>query len=197
MRSFSALSCLGLVLLCLAGCSNSGPASLSTTNSSAGVPVSLSMTDDPPQGVSVLFFQISLTAASLTPASGGSSASLLNNDTPIQIDVTQLQALSAFLSTANVPAGSYSGMTLTFANPQLVIFNQSDQALASTCALNTVCQVTPQLDGSATVTFSSTPFPVTISRNTPLGFLLDFHLNTVIQPDLSVNLGVTNGVTVK
>ena len=80
------------------------------------------MTDDPPAGVSVLFFQVSLTAASLTPTSG-SAVSLLNNNTPIQIDVTKLQALSAFLSTANVPAGTYNSLSLTFATPQLVIFN--------------------------------------------------------------------------
>jgi len=35
-----------------------------------------------------------------------------------------------------------------------------------------------------------------VADNTPIGFLLDFHLNQVIQSDLSVNLGVSNGVTV-
>ena len=36
-----------------------------------------------------------------------------------------------------------------------------------------------------------------MAKNTPLGFLLDFHLNMVIQSDLSVNLGVANGVTIE
>jgi hypothetical protein len=156
------------------------------------------MTDDPPNGVSVLFFQISLTAAYLTPASGSGNVSLLSNNTPIQVDVTELQAISAFLSTANVPATAYKSLTLTFASPQLVIFNASDAGIASTCPLNTVCQLTPQIDNnSSTLTFSSAPFPVTVADNTPLGFLLDFHLNEVIQPDLSVNLGVADGVTIK
>ena len=159
------------------------------------VPVSLTMTDDPPAGVTVLFFQVSLTDASLMPASGA-AVSLLNTNTPIQVDVTQLQALSAFLSTANVPAGTYDSLSLTFGSPQLVIFNASDQAIASTCAVGSVCQPTPTLDNSATVTFSTAPFPVTVAANSPLGFLIDFHLNTVIQSDLSVNLGVANGVTV-
>jgi hypothetical protein len=155
------------------------------------------MTDDPPTGVSVLFFQINLTAAYLTPASGSSNVSLLSNNTPIQVDVTELQAISAFLSTANVPAGMYNSLTLTFANPQLVIFNAADNAIASSCPLNTVCQLTPQIDNnSSTLTFSSAPFPVTVADKTPLGFLLDFHLDKVIQSDLSVNLGVANGVTV-
>lgn len=169
----------------------------STATPSAGsVPVSLTMTDDPPDGVSVLFFQVSLTDATLTPATG-SPVSLLSNNTPIQIDVTQLQALSAFLSTANVTAGTYNSMSLTFANPQLVIFNQSDTSLGSTCAVGAVCQLTPAFDNnSSTISFSSSPFPATVSAGSPLGFLIDFHLNTVIQSDLTVNLGVTDGVTV-
>jgi hypothetical protein len=155
------------------------------------------MTDDPPTGVTVLFFQINLTAASLTPASGTGTVSLLNNNTPVQIDVTELQALSAFLSTASVQAGTYNSLSLTFANPQLVIFNKSNQSIAATCAVGSVCQLNPQIDNSATLTFSSSPFPLAVSQNSPLGLLLDFHLDKVIQTDLSVNLGVTNGVTVE
>ena len=196
---------IGLILLFLAGCSQAPVTSTSPgptgTNNPTGTnssgQVSLSMTDEPPSGVTVLFFQINLTAANLTPASGSSNVSLLSNNTPVQIDVTQLQAISAFLSTASVPTGTYNSLTLTFANPQLVIFNASDQAIASTCPLNSTCQLTPQLDNSSTLTFSSAPFPVSVAQNIPLGFLVDFHLNQVIQSDLSVNLGISNGVTVE
>lgn len=178
----------------LAGCGSS--VVTSTVTPAAGtVPVSVTMTDDPPAGVAVLFFQVSLTDATLT-SSTGTTVSLLNNNTPIQIDVTQLQALSAFLSTANIAGGTYKSLSLTFANPQLVIFNQADTSLGS-CAVGSVCQLTPAIDSnSATQVFTSTPFPATVSASSPLGFLIDFHLNTVIQPDLSVNLGVTNGVTI-
>lgn len=194
-KLFSLLFVSAILLSLLTGC---GSTTLTSTSGSGGnqqattVPVSLTMTDDPPAGVSVLFFQVSLTAASLTQASG-SSVSLIT--TPIQVDVTRLQALSAFLDTANVPAGSYSSLSLTFASPQLVILNTSDQSIASTCAVGSICQLTPTLDNSATVDLSSAPFPVTIAANTPLGFLIDFRLNTIIQSDLSVNLGATNGIT--
>ena len=185
---------VGLIVLLLLGC-NQATVSPSSVNSTSAV--SLSITDEPPSGVTVLFFQISLTTAYLTPASGTGTVSLLSNNTPVEIDVTELQALSAFLSTANVPVGPYKSLTLIFANPQLVIFNASDQAITSTCAVGSICQLTPQIDNnSSTLTFTSAPFPVTLAPNTPLGFLLDFHLNNVIQPDLSVNLGVPNGVTV-
>lgn len=184
-----------LIVFFLAGCSSNVVSSGSGGGGTAGnATVSLSMTDDPPAGVSVLFFQISLTGATLTPASG-EPVSLLNNNTPVQIDVTQLQALSAFLSTANIAAGQYNSLNLTFASPQLVIYNASDTSL-SNCAVGSVCQITPSMDGSATVDFTSAPLPVTLSAGSPLGFLIDFHLNNVIQSDWSVNLGVSDGVTV-
>ncbi len=190
-RTLSLLFASAMMFLFLAGCNSTS--TTSTSPPSAGtVPVSLSMTDDPPSGVSVLFFQVSLTSATLASASG-SSVSLVT--TPVQVDVTQLQALTAFLNTANAPAGTYDSLSLTFANPQLVILNTSDTGLGSTCAVGSVCQLTPAIDSSATVNLTSAPFPVTVSANSPLGFLVDFHLNTIIQSDLSVNLGVANGIT--
>lgn len=198
-KARSLLFSSAMIVALVAGCSNTQEASMpedSSSGSSTGtIPVSLTMTDDPPAGVSVLFFEVSLTGASLMPSSG-SAVSLLNNNTPVQVDVTQLQALSAFLSTANVSPGTYQSLSLTFASPELVIFNASDQAIASTCAVGTVCQLTPTFDNSATVSFSTAPFPITVAANSPLGLLVDFHLNTVIQSDLSVNLGVSNGVTI-
>ena len=184
-----------MITVLMTGCS-SNMTSSTMTPPAGTVPVSLSMTDDPPAGVSVLFFQVQLTNATLTPATG-SPVSLLSNNTPIQIDVTQLQALTAFLSTANVQAGTYKSLSMTFANPQLVIFNRSDTSIASTCAVGTVCKLTPAFDSnSSTLSISSSPFPVTVSSTSPLGLVIDFHLNTVIQPDLSVDLSATNGVSV-
>jgi hypothetical protein len=190
-----------LIAMLLAGC-GSGSNTIGACNCPIAPQgnVSITMTDDPPAGVNVLFFQVSLTDATLTSTSG-STVSLLNNivtPTPsVQIDVTQLQALSAFLSLAQVPPGTYKQLSMTFTNPQLVIFNQSDSSLGSTCAVGTICKLTPTFDNnSSTLTFTSSPFPVTVGTSSPLGFLIDFHLNTVIQSDLSVNLAATNGVTI-
>jgi hypothetical protein len=195
MRKIASFFFIGTMLALLIGCGTTQGNGISGISDSGSPEVSLSITDDPPNGVQVLFFQAGITQAYLTSTSGA-TVSLLNNNTPIQVDVTQLQAISAFLSTANVSAATYNSLTVVFANFQLVIFNDSDSSIASTCAIGSVCQLTPTLDGSGTVTFSSTPFPVTIGQNSQLGFLLDFHLNNVIQSDLSVNLGASNGVTV-
>jgi hypothetical protein len=96
----------------------------------------------------------------------------------------------------NAQPGTYSGLSLTFANPQLVIYNSSDTAIAGTCAVGSICQLTPAVDDSTNVNITSSPFPVTFSPGVPFGFLIDFHLDTIIQNDLSVNLGVSNGITV-
>ncbi|MGO9520171.1 MAG: DUF4382 domain-containing protein [Candidatus Korobacteraceae bacterium] len=195
-NSLSFLFATTLLTLLLSGCGGSNTIGTCACPIAPRGAVSISMTDDPPAGVSVLFFQVSLTNATLTPTTG-STVSLLSNSTPIQIDVTQLQGLSAFLDTANVTAGTYNSLSLTFANPQLVIYNQSDASLGSSCAVGAICTLTPTFDNnSSSLTFSSAPFPVTVSTTSPLGFLIDFHLNTVIQSDLSVNLAAANGVTV-
>ena len=187
-------------LMFMSGCgSQSQVATTPATNSnSANVPVSLSITDTPPSGVTVLFFQLTITGATLTNSSG-STVSLLSSTNSIPVNISQLLTDSAFLGSANVAGGAYSSLSVTFANPQLTIFNGSDSALASTCALNTVCQLTPSTTSgsSLTLNFNSSPtFPVTLSASSPLAFKLDIHLDTIIQPDLSINLGATNGVTI-
>ena len=187
-----ALLCFALSSV-LVSC-GTGSTLVKSVPATGSAPVTVTMTDDPPSGVSVLFFQVSLTGATLSPAAGtGPTVSLLQN--PIQINVTQLQALSAFLANESVPAGTYSSLSLTFANPQLVIFNSSDTALGSSCAVGSICTLTPSIANSATVSFTSAPFPLAVSNSTPLSLLIDFHLNTIIQSDLSVNLGAANGVS--
>ncbi len=183
-------------LLIMSGCGSQSPSPPGGNPPSAGM-VSLTVTDTPPAGVTVLFFQLGVTGATLTSQSGG-SVSLLPGSTTIPVNVSQLQTDSAFLGSASVAAATYTGMGLTFANPQLTIYNGSGATIgsgANACANDTVGQLTPSTT-PLTLTLSSAPFPVTLSSSSPLAFKLDIHLNTVIQPDLTVNLAATNGVTV-
>jgi hypothetical protein len=192
MRRAAQLLVIVAFLLFMSGCGSRS--SRIPTSNPADVPVSLTVTDTPPSGVTVLFFQLSITGATMTPSSGG-SVSLLSSANPIPVNVSQLLTDSAFLGSANVPAGTYNSLSLTFSNPQLTIYNGSDSAIASTCALNTVCQLTPTTT-PLTLAFSTAPFPVTLTANSPLAFKLDIHLETVIQSDLTVSLAATNGVTI-
>ena len=177
-------------LFLMTGCGGQSTASNPSTKfSPATVPVGLTVTDTPPDGVTVLFFQLSITGASLSPG----DVSLLSSTYPVSINVSQLQTEAAFLGSMNVTAGTYTGLTLTVANPQLTIYNGTGSAIG-TCATNTVCQLTPTTT-PLTLSFTSSPFPVTLAANSPLAFKFDIHLDTVIQPDLTVNLAAPNGVT--
>jgi hypothetical protein len=183
------------LLLFMSGCGSqsSAPAPIVTTTQ-ANVPVGLTVTDDPPAGVTVLFFQLNITGGTLTDSTGG-SVPLLSSTNPIPVNVSQLQTDVAFIGSQSVAAGTYTGLSLTFANPQLTIFNASDTAISATCAVGKVCQLTPTAT-PLTLNFTTAPFPVTLSASSPLAFKLDIHMDTVIQSDLSLNLAATNGVTI-
>ena len=174
--------------LFMTGCSQ---APVKTTVSPSGsAPVALSLTDAPPTGVAMLVAQLSITSATLQPG----NVSLLSGANPIPINVIQLQADSAFLGSANVPAGTYDSLALTFANPQFTIFNGTGSAIGA-CANNSVCQLTPPTT-PLTLTLSSQPFLLNVTANNPASLQVDVNVLKIIQPDLSVNLAAPNGVTV-
>jgi len=149
------------------------------------------MTDTPPAGVTVVSFEITITGATLQPG----NISLIT--APIQIEVEHLQVENAFLSTSSVPARTYTSLTLTLANPELTIKNDTGAALntpSGICASGAVCEFEPAVSGS--FTFSGSPFPLTIMANAPVGLLVDANLNNIIQSDLTVNLTAGNAFTV-
>src|SRR5262245_2161648 len=69
--------------------------------------ISLSLHDTPPTGVTVLSFQATITGIAMQPT----NVSLLG--APINLEMTQLQGMSAYMGTASVPADNYTGMTIT------------------------------------------------------------------------------------
>jgi hypothetical protein len=153
-----------------------------------GVPVSMSIGDTPPSGVAVLFFEVSITGASVQ-SSDSTKAPISVLNAPVEVEFSHLQTDTAFLGLANVTPDTYSSMTLTLGNPQLTIVNHSGKTIGS-CADNTVCQLTPSL-ASPTVTLSGTPFPITIDTNSVVGIKLDLNVNSSVQNDLSINPSVS------
>jgi hypothetical protein len=150
-------------------------------------PFSLILTDAPPLGGDVLSFQIQITGAVLQPG----NVSLLN--TPLTVELTQLQAETGFISSFNVPTGTYTSLTVTFANPSMTILNETGGTVATNCLNGSICQLSPALVPS-TVTFTGTPL-LTLSGNTPAGATLDVSLRNLVQNDFSLNLTVSNAVT--
>lgn len=157
--------------------------------SSEMVPVSFSISDTPPAGVTILRFQIQLTTASLQPATMGQSPVPML-PAPVEVELIHLQTEPALLANLNVPAGTYNGLTATFANPQATIFNEGTTNLmvgGQACNIGQVCTLNLSLNQmTVTVQAPTAPFPITLSSNSPLGLLLHFDVNTSVQGDLSV-----------
>jgi hypothetical protein len=189
-RSWLTLAVGITTALCLAGCSSN---STSSNTPSGTVPVSMTIHDTPPSGVSILSFEIHITGASLQPSDSSAAAvSLLS--APDEIELEHLQTNSAFLGSVSVPAGSYSGLSVTFANPQMTILNNTAAAItvgSQTCNIGQICEVTPALNQAAVTVNSNPPFPITLSSSSPVNLQMDFNLNSSIGADLSVTPTVT------
>ena len=126
MSRLAAFSLLFLAAFCLVSCGGSGSSysNQSTTVTPATVPVTMSVQDSPPAGVTVLSFEIQITSASLQPSDTTKPAvALLTRPTDVELE--HLQSEPALLGSLNVPAGTYSSVTVAFANPRMVIFNST------------------------------------------------------------------------
>lgn len=179
---------IGLVVLAvvLGGCGG-GSSTMNPPSPGGSAPVSLTITDTPPAGVTILSFEITVSGATLSPG----NVQLVG--APVKIEVKQLETESAFLSTVNVPAGTYDSITLSLSNPELTVLNQSGGAIGS-CASGAVCELEPSAAGM--VTFSGSPFPVTIEANAPKGFRADVNLDAIINSSLGLDFTAPGAVTV-
>ena len=146
--------------------------------------MTLAIRDTPPGGVAVLFFEASITGASLQPTDTTKKPVSLMT-TPVEVEFGHLQTDTAFLSLGGAAPDTYQSLTLTFGNAVMTIVNHSPAAIGS-CAINSVCELTPTFNPTmATVT--GAPFPITISQNSVVGIQLDFNVDASVESDLSIN----------
>ncbi len=171
--------------------SKSSTATITVTAAAAGATaVSVTMTDTPPAGVTLLSFEVSVAGATLNPG----SVDLLGGKGPIQIEVKQLETESAFLSTATVPAGAYTSLTLTFANPELTFKNETGAALAG-CAAGAVCEIKPT--GTLTSTVSFPGSGIVIMANSPTGIQVDVNPDTILSATLGLDFSLAGAISVQ
>lgn len=178
-------------ILVIAGLTVGCGGSSQTTQPPAPRALSLAIRDNPPAGVSVLSFEINVTGAKLQPSDSSKPAVALITS-PVEVQLAQLETEKALLDAANAPEDTYSSITMTFANPELTILNQTGQPIVmgtQTCLNGQVCEFSPSLNQSSVV-ISGAPFPVTTSATNPIGLVVDFDLNTSIQNNLSVTPSV-------
>jgi len=173
--------------LVMGGCSGR-----SDTTSANEVPIVVTVHDAPATGTSVLDFQIQITGIALQESTGSSkTVNLLAN--PVTVNLTSLQTQSELLATTSAPAGTYSGMMITFANPSATVYNSSGSSFTvggTACAAGTSCLYTPKLNQSS-ATITSSPFPLTLTKGSPLSLAIDFNVNNSLQSDSTVTPSVT------
>jgi hypothetical protein len=150
-------------------------------------PVSITVRDTPPAGVTILSFEVTVQRAALQPG----NVNLVTS--PIKIEVKRLEVEAALLNTLNVPAGTYTSIDVTFSNPELTFKNDTGATLAN-CAAGAVCEIKPAV--TTTVSYNGPPFPLTIQVNTPIGLLVDVNLSNIITSALAVDFNATGAVTV-
>jgi Domain of unknown function (DUF5666)/Domain of unknown function (DUF4382) len=169
---------------CGGGSSSSTPTPTPTPTPAGSTLFNLTIQDTPPAGVTILSFEVTVTGAVLHR--GTTDVSILS--VPVKVEITQLETESALLSTKSVTSGQYDSITVTFANPEMTIMNNSAMTMAG-CAAGAICKMEmPQIGlSSASVDFAGPPFPLSLTKDTSTGLLLDFNLASSVQNDLSIN----------
>jgi hypothetical protein len=193
-KAFFHFSIVPLICAALAGCGDSG-----RSTHANGVPIILTIQDQPPAGLTVLSFGIQVTGVSLRGTAGQADVSLLSN--PVTVNLSNLETLNTLLADTSAPAGTYSGMTITLASPRVTLLNSSGITFANgtnTCpSSNTTvspCTLSPALS-QMTVTITNAPFPLTLISGMPIHVALDFNGADSIK-NAAGTLMITPNVTV-
>jgi hypothetical protein len=179
---------ISVLILCaaLAGCGGSNQFGSQTQNN-GNSSVVLAMTDSPPSLVSILSGQVTLTGATLAPG----NVSLFSGSTTVEL--TRLQTDIAYIATAaNIPAGNYTGLTLTFANPSLTIENDTGSKIG-TCPTASICTMAPTTTANLSSTVSLTSFSIAPSATG--GLLIDLDLDSLLNASLGADFSAGTTVT--
>lgn len=138
--------------------------------------VTLTMVADTlPAHPSLITFRVAISGIALVTA-GGTQQPLILNSSPV-VDLMRLQSDTLFLGTfANVPAGQYTGVIISFSNPIVTFFNDTTGTLQN-CPTNTGCpQVAIVASGTPQASLS---FAVTSNSVTGIG--IDLNLNNLLS----------------
>ena len=188
MNSKRAFFILGIsAIFILASCSGQ-KSSVCTVNcgGSGNSSLSLTISDTPPSGTSILSFTLPISGISLTPSGGGSQVSVFSS---ADFELTRLQSDSNLIA-AKVPvlAGTYTAVNVTVAAPSAVFINASGSTVGS-CVAGSVCH----LAGSATtITYTfPTASPLVLTANSNQWLNLDFNYSNAIVATNGIGLDVT------
>jgi hypothetical protein len=165
----------------LTGCGGGSSSPSSTTTTTENGQVFVNGTDAPLP--SVLSFQVDITG--MTVSDGvDAPISVLNG---VQtVDFARLNGLHTLLDLNTIPAGTYSSVTVTLANPQIAYMNvtnpQTTPPTRPTISMlnSTTSPATSLTQSSVTVSLAS---PLVVTANQVIGLSFDFDLKDSIAVD--------------
>lgn len=122
----------------------------------------------------VVSYNVTITGATLTPQGGGALVSVLSSGQSVTVDFAALMDFQTVLNFANVPAGTYSQITLTLANSQLTVLDVTKSPPAPVSIPTTL--------GTSTVTVDISP-ALNVANAGAAGLEVDFKLLKSVQTD--------------
>jgi Domain of unknown function (DUF5666)/Domain of unknown function (DUF4382) len=171
---------LGLALALVAtGCGGTGNQTTTMTTSSAKVQIKIG---DAPAD-SVLAFEVGITRADLVQQ-GGATVNVLK--TPVEIELTHLAGTVGPLALADVPAGTYTGVTVAVSNVEVTYLPPgSTSPVEKTFALNTTVTV----PFTSAITISNQPTILNFEFNVAQSLVFDMSGNvTDLKPVFTVSV---------
>jgi uncharacterized protein DUF4382/uncharacterized protein DUF5666 len=120
----------------------------------------------------ILSFTVTITNATLTPQGGGAPVTVISPTNPVTVDFAALMDFSTVLNFASVPAGTYDKLSLTLANPQITILDETKSPPAPVT-------ISPTLMTLSLIVNINPPLVVTSSGST--GLNIDFNLRDSVQ----------------
>ncbi|MBV9886502.1 MAG: DUF4382 domain-containing protein [Acidobacteria bacterium] len=165
----------------LTGCGGGGTSPSSTTTTAQSGQVFVSGTDAPL--ASVLSFQVDITG--MTVSDGVNPPISVLNGTQT-VDFARLNGLHTLLDINSIPAGTYSSVTMTFANPQISFMNVTNpQTTPPTRPTITTLNTTSSPAATLTQSSVTAPLasPLTVTANEVIGLSFDFDLKDSVAVD--------------
>jgi len=165
----------------LTGCGGSTSSTTSTSTTAESGQVFVNGTDAPLP--SVLSFQVDVTGMTVSDGTNPPVSIFSGSQT---IDFARLNGLHTLLDINTIPAGTYTSVTVTLANPQISFLNVTNPQTTppthpTITTLNTTSSPAASLtQSSVTVTLSS---PLTVTASQVIGLSFDFDLKDSLAVD--------------
>jgi hypothetical protein len=179
LGAITAIVALGFGLVgCGGGASSSTPTSTATPESGG---VFISGTDAPLPAV--VSFQVDITGMTVSDGTNPPVSVLNGTQT---VDFARLNGLHTLLDLNTIPAGTYTTVNMTFANPQIAFMNVTNPQTTpptrpTITTLNTTSSPAASLtQSSTTVTLAN---PLTVSADAIIGLSMDLDLKDSLAVD--------------